>query len=119
MIDYTTYPMGDDESILVLELTGRLDDESSQFLIDYLQGMIDEGSHKFVLDCGLLDHISSHGLGTLVRANSRLKKIDGAVALANVPGTIAEILRIVHFDRLFHIFPDVTAAANSLAQADG
>jgi anti-sigma B factor antagonist len=114
MIDYTTYPLDDDESILVLELTGRLDGDSSEFLLDAIQGLMDEGTLKFVLDCSDLQFISSVGLASLIRANSRLKKISGHVALANVPGAIAEVLRIVHFDRIFHIFDSVVAAADSL-----
>ena len=114
MIDYTTYPLADDESILVLELTGRLDSGSSEFLLDAIQGFIDDGTRKFVLDCNDLEYISSVGLAALVRANSRLKQQSGSVALANIPGTIAEILRIVHFDRLFHMYNSVVAAADSM-----
>ncbi len=114
MIDYTTYPLDDDESILVLELTGRLDSGSSEFLLDAVSGLIEEGATRFVLDCNDLQYISSVGLATLVRANSRLKKQSGQVTLANVPGAIAEVLRIVHFDRMFHMFDSVVAAADSM-----
>lgn len=117
MIDYTTYPLDDDENILVLELMGRLDGDTSEFLLDSIQGLMDEGARMFVLDCNDLRYISSVGLATLVRANSRLKNQDGHVALANVPGTIAEVLRIVHFDRVFNIFDSVVAAADSMRQA--
>ncbi len=114
MIEYTTYPLEDDESILVLELEGRLDGNTSEFLLDAVQGMVEEGTQHIILDCNDLEYISSVGLASLVRANSRLKKKSGTVALANVPGAIAEVLRVVHFDRMFNMYESVIAAADAM-----
>ena len=69
---------------------------------------------KFVIDCEELQMITSVGLGTLVRAKSRLRENGGALAIARASGLAAETLRIVHFDRLFSLFSDVDEAAASL-----
>lgn len=115
MIEYATYRTGSNNDILVLEITGRLDSASSQFLLDCIQGHIDDGLHKFILDCTNLAYISSFGLGALVRTNSNLKGREGSVALVGVQGLIADVLRIAHLDRLFHLFPTVDDAAQSFA----
>ena len=114
MIEYGTYSVGENNEILVLELTGRLDLASSRFLRDCLQGHIEEGFHHFVLDCTLLEYASSIGLGTLVGANSQVKGLDGSVALAGVQGKFADVLRIAHLDKVFHLFQTVQDAAAAL-----
>ena len=56
------------------------------------------------------------GLAVLVRANSRLKPLGGKIALAGVKGVAADALRIVHFDRLFNMYPTVDEAAAAVDQ---
>ena len=114
MIDYVTYLTGRDDDVLVLELAGRLDEHTADFLIDCLTGHIQNGTSKIVLDCHELSHVTSVGLGALVRVHSRLKRDGGEVKLARVEGVISDILRIVHFDRLFHIYPSVEEACDAM-----
>ncbi len=114
MIDYTTYRYEYADDIVVLEVSGNLDSQTSEFLLDCVQGHIEEGLHKFVFDCSTLDYISSMGLGTLIRANSRLKKSEGAIALAGVEGIVAEAIHLVRFDSIFGLYPTVDEAAEAL-----
>ena len=115
MIDYTSYRLEDAGNTLVLEVTGRLDSMTSGFLLDCIQGLIENGEKRVVLDLADLQTISSEGLAVLVRANTRLKKLGGKIALASVGGTVADVLRLVHFDRLFGLYPDVDEAAQAIA----
>ena len=113
MIDYTTYKLDSPNDVMVLEVTGRLDSSTASFLLDCIQGYIERGEHKIVLDCSELDAISSEGLATFVRAKSRLNALGGAMSLSGVKGGVAEVLRIVHFDRLFNLFPTIDEAAQA------
>jgi anti-sigma B factor antagonist len=117
MIEYATYNVGTDSQILVLELAGRLDLTSSQFLKDCIKGHIEDGYHHFILDCTSLEYASSIGLGTLVGFNSQVKKLDGAVALAGVQGMFADVIRIAHLDKIFHLFQTVQDAAGSFEES--
>lgn len=114
MIDYTTYTAGENDEVLVLELTGRLDEKTSTFLFDCIDGQIKHGHTKLVLDCSDLEHIVSAGLGTLVRIHFRLKEKGGQVQLVGVRGVVADILRIVHFEKLFHMHDTVEEAVESM-----
>jgi anti-anti-sigma factor len=118
MIEFSGYKHEQYPGVFVLEVMGHIDTDASNFLLDCIQGYIDSGEKKFVLDCSELAYISSMGLATLVRANSRLKPNGGRIALAGVKGVVADALRVVHFDRLFNMFPDVDAAAAELQKAD-
>ena len=113
MIEYTTYKMGDAEEILVVAVRGHVDNESSKFFFDCLQGMIEEGNKKLVIDLREIDYMSSLALGMLVRANSRMKKIGGDVKLARVEGLVADILNTVGLNKLFHLYPTVREACAS------
>jgi anti-sigma B factor antagonist len=116
MIDFTTYTAGNDDSVLVLELTGKLDDNASRFLFDCLVGHIEHGHSKLVLDCNDLDHIASVGLGTLARIHSRVKQRGGRALLVGVKGVVADVIRLVHFEKLFDMYGTVDEA---VAEFDG
>jgi anti-anti-sigma factor len=119
MIEFSGYKHPERNDVFVLEVMGNIDTDASRFLLDCIQGYIDSGEHKFVLDCSELAYISSMGLATLVRANSRLEPMGGMIALAGVKGVAADALRVVHFDRLFNMFPTVNEAAEALDSAKG
>jgi len=117
MIEFSGYKHETHADIFVLEVMGHIDTDASNFLLDCIQGYIDSGETKFVLDCTDLAYISSMGLATLVRANSRLKPKGGKIALAGVRGVAADALRVVHFDRLFNMFSSVDEAAAKLMES--
>lgn len=114
MIDYISYHHEQYPDVLVLESGGRLDSDSSQFLLDCIQGFIERGDEKIVVDCSELEYISSIGLGALVRANARIKKRGGAITVAGARGIVADALSLVHFDRVLGLFPTVHEAAASI-----
>lgn len=113
MTDYETYLAGQSEDVLVLKLPGRLDDHSARCLDDSIEEHVERGIIKVVLDCSKLRHISSRGLGTLIRLHSRLQNQGGYVKLAHVDNTLADVLHIVHFEKLFHLYPTVAEACES------
>ena len=117
MIDYQTRRIGPDESILVVDVSGRLNEDTSEFFFGCLEGVIEEGDTKILLDCSGLEFVSSLGIGTLVRIQSRLKRQGGTVKLAAVQGVVAEVLRVVHLDKLLQMYDTVDDAAASFAAA--
>jgi anti-sigma B factor antagonist len=113
MIEYETYQPGDNDEVLVIEVGGRLDTMSSEYLVDCVKTHTDRGARKIVLDCTNLDYVSSLGLAALIRSNSKMKEVGGSVALVQVPGLVADVVRIAHLDRLLNIYPTVEAALES------
>ena len=116
MIDFASHRLEDAPGILVLELTGSLDTQNSEYLMDCVQGHIEDGIDRIILNCADLEFISSIGLGTLIRAMTRLKKQGGTVALAGAQGGVADVLRLVRLNRLLGIYDDVGEAAAALRQ---
>lgn len=114
MIDYASYKSGDTDGVLVVEVAGKLDSSTAKTLSNCLLSHIESGEQKIVLDCSKLHAISSEGLAVFVQINSRLKKLGGKFSLAGVKGSVADVLKIVHFDRLFKLFGTVDEAAQAL-----
>ena len=110
MIDYARYRTGPDDSILVLTVNGKLDNESSSYLFDCVEGEIEDGCTQIILDLEKLDHISSLGLGTLVRIHSRMRNKGGNVKFAHVDGLAAEVISGVGLNKLFHFHDTVEDA---------
>lgn len=115
MIDYTTNQHESHPDVIVFDVTGKLDTTTAPFLLDCIEGYIDRGARKLVLDCSDLKYISSAGLETLIQTRKRLKVHGGTFAIAGVKGLVAEAIKLVHFDRLFSMFSTVDEAADHVA----
>lgn len=78
MIDFTRCRTGDNDSILVLKVQRKQDDETSPYLFECVTDEIESGSCQVILDFPELDHFFSPGLVTLVRTHSRMRSRGGA-----------------------------------------
>jgi len=115
MIDFKTYKPDGVDDVLVLQLSGQLDGDTSDYLTKCVQDQLDDGSRKIILDCNCLDFATSLGLGTLVRAAMRVNRKNGTVVLCNIRGILAELVQVSQLGKLMHIYPDVDAATNALS----
>ena len=114
MINFANYHHEQHPHVLVINVTGQLDTPGADYLLECIQGMIERGETHILVNCEEVSTIHSMGLAMLVRAHSRLKGLGGELAIANASGIVAETLRIVNFDRLFHLFDSVDQAAESM-----
>lgn len=77
--------------------------------------VIEEASTpRVVLALDTVSHIASSTLSTLISIRSACQAKGGDAALAAVPATIMEILRIAKLDELFRIHEDVAQAIVAL-----
>lgn len=115
MIDYQRYHAGRNNDVLVVQVSGKLDNETSTYLFECVEGEVEDGCTKIVLDLQKLDHISSLGLGTLVRIHSRIKAKGGQVECAQIQGLAADVIAAVGLNRLFHFHDTVEEAVQTLS----
>ena len=88
--------MGADGAVV---LNGRLDAAqaaAAQAFLDKVQGVI-------TLDCGLLEYISSAGLGVLLKTQKRLLAAGGKLRLVRLKPHLRDIFTYSGFDQLFEI----------------
>lgn len=112
MIDFTksVTPGG----TMVVHLSGKLDLSSCEYFLDWIQDEIDSGNHRIVVNCKDVEHLSSAGLGMLVRARARVNKEDGFILLAELQNQVDDLLHFLHMDKVFKIYPTVPDALRSI-----
>ena len=99
---------------LVVRLRGFLDHDSNEYFFDCVKEQINNGHKHIVINCDGLGHITSVGLGAMVRARARAAKAGGTIYLARVDANIMQVFSLVKFDRLFDIFPTEHEAVESI-----
>lgn len=82
-----------------VEISGRLDAAQAEKAQEFL----DQVDGRCVIDMGLLEYVSSAGLGVLLRTHKRLMSDNDGLELINVNKHIADIFRYSGFDKLFLI----------------
>jgi anti-anti-sigma factor len=99
-----------DNSVLILAADGGINaDNASQFVSD-LEKLVDAGIRKIIVDCSQLEHISSYGIGMMLRLHKRLARHGGDVKFAGVHSALVRVLQIARVDTLFEFYPDVNRA---------
>ncbi len=98
------------EDVLIVKADGGLNSRTADQFVESLEKMVDGGLRKIVVDCSKLEHISSYGLGVLIRLHKRLDEKAGDVKFASVKGLIVEVLRLTRLNKLFAMYPDVQTA---------
>lgn len=95
-----------DGDILVIILRGDLDSASTPEFEKQVQSHLESGHQKIIIDCRYLGYISSVGIGSLVALQSRLRKKGGEIKLSSIQGTVMDVLRLVHLDKMLNIYGD-------------
>ena len=98
--------------ILVIEITGGMDTQSSGAASEQMARIVEGGNMKLVLNLGELEFISSSGLRVLLRTTKLLSEPDGRMVICQADGVVKEVLEISGFDTFIDIH-DTEAAAHA------
>ncbi|MDP7070384.1 MAG: STAS domain-containing protein [Phycisphaerales bacterium] len=108
-----------DGDIMVIEADGGLDGTNAARFSDDVLAIVDGGIGRLIIDCARLTHVSSVGLGALIRIRSRAAKAGGDVKLCNVSGLPMQVLHASRLDRVFGLYPDLNRARLAFLEPDG
>lgn len=103
--------MNDTEEVVVVTIDGRLDALEAGPLREVLQGHLDRGKDRLVVDLSAAEFIDSAGLAALVRAMKQARTAGGDLRL--VAPELAEAMRVfelTRFDKVFEIKQTLTEA---------
>ena len=95
--------------ILVLDLKGRLDTETSADLELAVQDLLETGARDFIISLAGVGYVSSAGLRVLLMLG---KGVDGngSLRLVGLNPTVRQVFDVAGFTQLFTILPDREAA---------
>ena len=115
MIDFEKHMT--DGGTLVLRVVGRLDEDSKEYFFTCVKDEIESGNTKIVINLAGVGHISSVGIGALLRARSRVAKHGGTVFLARIENQVLDAFRIINFEAVFKIFASEQEAIIAIEKA--
>ena len=103
-------PDTDVDGWTVVAASGEIDVAAAPALRDRLGSLVDEGTHRIVVDLEGVDFIDSTGLGVLVGAVRRARGADGDVRLVCTNSRLLKVFGVTGLDAVFVIAGSVTEA---------
>ena len=100
-------------NIVILALEGRLDTLNFSLLEKEMTALIEKNQKHIVLDCQVLDYVSSSGLRILLKSLKQVEAAQGRFTISNLQPQIIQIFKISGFDHLFEIYPGKKEAVAS------
>ncbi len=87
-----------------LVVRGEIDMATAPQFRDTLNGIVDAGTTRIVLDCRGLDFLDSSGIGVLIAVRKRLGD-DGALTLESPPAHVRKVLELTGVSAHVEIVP--------------
>jgi len=107
-----------EEAVIVVRPRGRLDAVHGPALDEAIQGVLAQGSNRFVIDMAEVDYISSAGLGVLLKSAKSARAAGGRIAISGLADAVNRALDMSGFLTLFAVHETAASAVAELA-ADG
>ncbi len=107
----------DSRWITVVAVTGDLDAEASGRMKQALDGLLDRGKTRLVVDLGGVGYVDSAGLGELVRAMKRAREAAGDVRVCALSGHVRRIFEMTRLDEGMAVYATREEALAAWGQA--
>ncbi|MDR3237271.1 MAG: STAS domain-containing protein [Spirochaetia bacterium] len=92
------------DSVEIITLDGRIDQDASEELESCIQGCLDEGRTNICIDMINVKHVCSSALGALVAKKRKIKDTDGDIKLIIVNENLLRLFQTTMLDKVFEIF---------------
>ncbi len=110
------YKIVEENKIQILFLSGELIDKNqANDLIIQVNGLLEAGNHKFIIDLADLKYMNSSGLNVLIQLLTKTRNNGGDSVICNVSKKVNELLIITKLNTLFKVADDKEAAKKLLA----
>lgn len=96
----------DNGSFQIIELKGRLDTSNFNIFEDVVNSLIEKGNVNLIIDCHMLDYVSSSGLRAFLVGYKRVKSLGGVFYVCSLQENIYEIFKVSGFTSIFTIYPN-------------
>jgi anti-sigma B factor antagonist len=103
--------------LIIIRLEGEVDLYAAPELKDRVNGAIEKGRNKLILDLSEATFIDSTTLGILVSGMKRLRPRGGLLAVLCPDPTMARIFDITGLNRMFSVHETLDAAIAALESA--
>jgi anti-sigma B factor antagonist len=100
--------------VTILDLTGKLTlGDGDELMRNKINGLVQVGVKKIILNLGDVPYIDSAGLGEVVRSYTTVKKHEGMLKLLNLTKRIQDLLAITKLLTVFDTYENEADAVTS------
>lgn len=98
--------------IIIIGVEGQIDSYTAPALEKHLQGILDGGNSRLILDLENVTFVSSAGLRVMSLLCRVAREVEpgGDLRLACPPETVIRALKTSGFDQIFHVYDSVDEA---------
>ena len=107
------HPVADD-GVDIVELKGQLNMACAGEVRTQLLKIIEQGSHKLVMDFGAVEFVDSSGLSVVISAYKQIASKAGKMVLSNLPKNVQGLFALTRMNEAFQVFADTGTAVDSL-----
>jgi anti-anti-sigma factor len=100
--------------VVVLRPEGFINAHTVRQFEAALEAQVHEGRYTLLLDCRLLNYISSAGLGAIMGLIETVRENGGDILLCNLQKNVFEIFDTLGFTQLYRVFATKEEALQSL-----
>lgn len=93
-----------ENGIAIVALEGSLDTNTSPEAQTHLDGLMDGGEKKILVDFTKVDFVASSGLRVLLATAKRLKGDGGVLRICGLNDAVAEVFEMSGFDTILNVF---------------
>ena len=95
------------KGVTIIQIDGQLTVGNRQELKSLIQGALESGDRRFLIDCTRTGYIDSSGLGALVTISKKVRELGGDLRLAGLNEDLRSLFELTKLDSLFRISPTV------------
>lgn len=89
--------------ILLVKLIGYIDTYNSNYFINQINKILENGAYKIIFDCSGVSYISSTGIGSFVIVLKTVKSHGGEVVILKIAPRVYEVFALLGFSQFFKI----------------
>ena len=93
------------DGVTLVAMEGNLDTNTSVDAQDHINGLIDDGAAKLVVDFEQVDFVSSAGLRVLLATAKKLGGVGGNLRICGLNEAVNEVFEISGFSTILEVFP--------------
>lgn len=93
-----------EDTIDIIVLKGKIDQEASEELESTLEGLIKNGRRNICIDLINVKHLCSSALGVMVAIKRKIKDKDGDIKLVIMNENLLKLFQTTMLDKVFEIF---------------
>ncbi len=105
-----------DGAVSVIEIKGPLNTATSRDFEEYIDKLLEKGSHHLVFDAANLEHVSSEGIGVMLYIQKKLSSRNGSFVISGLSGEILALYKLLGFDKVLSLATDLDEAMRVLEQ---